>query len=1806
MKQKLIYLFSLMLMCIFGTSGMLAETVTAEWNWQNNVPEGIRDFTAIQNGTGTLESNVEGIELYVDATNGKLGPNGNNAQFNAGTILRVPVVSTKDVVTVTGYTNLSNYCFDNGEPLQNTNTYTANSFDVNRGYVEVISTTGGGYLFGVKVEQDKSAAATAFKNFAVQLTSDVFDTSVTKFGVKVASDGTYSATDFDASDATFTVNSARFNDAQHGWVNCTITLNVDGPVKIGLGGCQFGAQDGTITDSENGVTDITPLKTCWASNNIEGTTAYTTYKGLASTTLTIKHNGYLPYISVEAVDPTTLIDEATVSFAAGEAEGAIVPASQKKEVGKTITLPINYTMYVEGKTLTAWSDGTNEYAPGAEYTVPESDIELQPVFTENTVSLADRTEATTIKWNFRRDQGAPVVQWQNVNGNVWVAQATVGNATIDVPITVDTNPGKFNNANWTDLAQVNEGTKITIPSCKGAVVSMEAYANITTTTIDGQNDYTQGKTISYTVANTAESVDVVIGDGSYYRYIQVVLPVIESAGGKSYDNEAAKIVWAMTDMSNPGDYVATPAEAFSTVAFTYEPATITGTSNITDENAEKVLTGIKFKPAQGGSDVLKWNAKPVAGLTFTPTRVAGYVNRVGTDSENGITVSVYVEGSEGSATKLGTWTALRSGKTNSTTSEKNATSKAYDATAIYKYDITLTEAQQQALASSDGFYLTSTIGVGNSKEGAFGEVTIEGTINGVAADVNKYALTVAGAPENGGEVKKYPSAEVYEEGTEVTLTATPNFGYHFVNWTDAQGEVVSEEAKFTYTVNAEAALTANFTAVNTYELKYTVEGANDYMVQPTPAPEVVDGKKMYEEGTKVTLEASQYEGLVTFNNWSDGQTTGSITVDMNEDVDITAVYSQADIIAGWDFYKAGNNGRVADFAAADNEADALSLVKTGTTTTASWLDKSTEKGGGYESFKGAAVNWNTGAENGDVGNFHWQTKVNAEAFTDINVQFQMLYNYNAYQTYNAEYSLDGETWTSFGSVTMTGAKSPASFSEKLPAACNNQASLYIRMIADKTSNVDGTASRNDGNALAMFFITGTQQLVDDGTAPVLQSTVPAEGNANASANGKIVLTFDEKVKVAEGATATLNDLQLTPKVSGKTVVFEYKGLSYSTAYAFTLPANSVADLTDNYISEPITVNFTTRARPTVAKADYDFIVPDDGTITEALAAANARGTSNSERFRIFIKNGNYVFDTNGTTTGGDGNTYPDPRSHLSAPNVSFIGESMEGVTITNITPDATWDNGYGQACPLEGIGNGDVLIIDKTATNTYFQNLTIKTSMGDAHGRDIAVNDQSNRTIFKDASLWGYQDTYVSNNQNGKFYFEGGVLRGRTDYMCGKGDVYYNQVTLRQVAAGYAAVPSQPKKYGYIYQSCKIVGDADGVNGNYTLGRPWGQGTPIALFIDTEMEVAPSAIGWSEMSGGYPARFAEYNSHLTSGTVVDLDGRKTDFGAHPGCNNPVLTAEEAAEYTLATVMGQDDDWDPTELTEQAPSVQNVVLDGNVLSWDDSEYALTYAIVKNGSVVAFTTENTYEISDASASDTWAVRAANEMGGLNDASEATIVQTVVTLDESQGYTPVAAENVTVQLVRSISAGKWSTIVLPFAMTEAQLKDAFGENVKVAELVSGTESKLNFSYVTATEANKPYAIKVAAEDNYSGSATIENVTVVNGTPTQGVGNWSFVGVYDVNVYMPEGSYFFTNNKIKKVVSENTNKIKPFRAYFAYSGTNTQDDIDFSFDGVPTAIETLSEDDAKQIEGKFIVDGQLVVAKNGKLYNAAGAVIK
>lgn len=1071
----------------------------------------------------------------------------------------------------------------------------------------------------------------------------------------------------------------------------------------------------------------------------------------------------------------------------------------------------------------------------------------------------------------------------------------------------------------------------------------------------------------------------------------IALFVMVVANAQTYQNEEASVSWPFNDANYATQYTKSPEKGFSLVSVnTGDLKYVAKTSTKTLDKNGSPMAMAGFSPV-GTTKAVEWTVKPSKGLTFTPTSISTYVNRFGTDAENGVTVTAKL--SDGTSVDLGNFTALRENKTTETdkfSKNENLTNHIV---------IQLTAEQQAQLTSAEGFTLSCTVGVGSTKQQGFADVHINGLLNGTVQQVEQYTLSAAVSTVGAGTVKVSPAGTVFDAETSITVTATKNFGYKFVNWTDANNQVVSTDEAYTFSISTNTALKANFEQINTYALNYKVEGgAKDYMISASPVPTVVEGKNMYEEGTEVTLTASSND-ILTFTNWNDGETGAERKINMNADQSFTAAYSAKDFIAGWDFYKSAREGRTADFAAEDNDVDQL-ILRDADGNTYAWLDKS-YSAGGYEG-KNAAVNW-TSKKTKALGETYWQTKVNATAFTDIKVKSSMLYNYNAYETYNVEYSLNGTDWTKVGAIKMPGTKAWTDGEFTLPADANNKAEVYIRWIADKTSSIKGATGDNDGIAITNIYITGTAQLVNDGKAPVLVSTIPAEGATNASANGKIVLTFDEKVKLTDHAAATLGTAKIEGTVSGKTITFAYKGLNYATAYTFKLAAGSVADLTDNATNQEIVLNFTTKTKPAVTKALYDFIVPTDGDFKAALAAA-AKRTDTSKRFRIFIKQGDYKIpaDENSKVTGGDGKSYANPTIYMNTPNVSIIGEGMDNTSLTNTIPDAEYKNANQKnpANVLEGIGKGDVLCLQKEATGTYFQDLKMYSSMGDDKGRDIVLNDQSNKTICKNVNLWAYQDTYVSNNQNGKFYFEDGILRGRTDYLCGKGDVYYNNVELWICEkGGYLAVPSQPKKYGYIFKDCTIkdATEAKDLNGNYTLGRPWGKGTPIALYIDTKMEAIPSAAGWDEMSGGYPKRFAEYNSTTSTGSTVDLKDRKKVYDAYDSKNgdnyvnrrnetaeSPILAAEEAAFYTVENIMGQDDDWDPTAATEQASAPTNVKLNGTTLAWDNNDYALLWAVCKNGKVVDFTITPSYIVDDASA--TWSVRAANEMGGL---SEATVV-------------------------------------------------------------------------------------------------------------------------------------------------------------------------------------------------------------------------
>lgn len=99
------------------------------------------------------------------------------------------------------------------------------------------------------------------------------------------------------------------------------------------------------------------------------------------------------------------------------------------------------------------------------------------------------------------------------------------------------------------------------------------------------------------------------------------------------------------------------------------------------------------------------------------------------------------------------------------------------------------------------------------------------------------------------------------------------------------------------------------------------------------------------------------------------------------------------------------------------------------------------------------------------------------------------------------------------------------------------------------------------------------------------------------------------------------------------------------------------------------------------------------------------------------------------------------------------------------------------------------------------------------------------------------------------------------------------------------------------------------------------------------------------------------------------------------------------------------------------------------------------------------------------------------------------TRTTLDEDSISAPEASDGaVDVLVKRTIKANQWSTICLPFGMTEAQMKEAFGNDVELADFVGcdvtytdETEENVQsinvkFESVAAIEANHPYIIKVS----------------------------------------------------------------------------------------------------------------------------------
>ena len=162
------------------------------------------------------------------------------------------------------------------------------------------------------------------------------------------------------------------------------------------------------------------------------------------------------------------------------------------------------------------------------------------------------------------------------------------------------------------------------------------------------------------------------------------------------------------------------------------------------------------------------------------------------------------------------------------------------------------------------------------------DVTVTATFE---ADPAQYTVTLSSANLLQGSVSP-AGANVREEGSTFTATATPNEGYLFVAWTK-NGLTQSTANPYSFQVTGDVTLIATFEAAPVY---YTVNVATADATMGNVAPA---GANEVEEGTSFTVTATALNGY-HFVAWRSGNTVvsneASYTFSVGANISLTATF----------------------------------------------------------------------------------------------------------------------------------------------------------------------------------------------------------------------------------------------------------------------------------------------------------------------------------------------------------------------------------------------------------------------------------------------------------------------------------------------------------------------------------------------------------------------------------------------------------------------------------------------------------------------------------------------------------------------------------------------------------------------------------------------------------------------------------------------------------------------------------------------------------------------------------------------------
>jgi len=366
----------------------------------------------------------------------------------------------------------------------------------------------------------------------------------------------------------------------------------------------------------------------------------------------------------------------------------------------------------------------------------------------------------------------------------------------------------------------------------------------------------------------------------------------------------------------------------------------------------------------------------------------------------------------------------------------------------------------------------------------------------------------------------------------------------------------------------------------------------------------------------------------------------------------------------------------------------------------------------------------------------------------------------------------------------------------------------------------------------------------------------------------------------------------------------------------------------------------------------------------------------------------------------------------------------------------------------------------------------------------------------------------------------------------------------------------------------------------------------------------------------YPYSSTQLSKDYTWGRAFNAPAKNNNFSItvkeNSGAYIMVQRAVTIVPYLLYTVK--------TKEIKIGEKYTHSIIDNR-----DNSHAIAYSVTEGGEFVSVDAE-TGEVTGLKVGTATIQAKWGEVITTYQVSVST--EASITLDEEKdnsaliaGYDGTTGMNVT--LKRKLSKGIYNTFCVPFAISKADLASALGgATVKLSTLDTdqpgelkeeGGQKNLNIvmKEVDNIEAGKPYLLEI--DKDVTEPFTVENVKIVNVGKDDSYfqsseGAVTFYGITSPFNIPNNNQYLFVSST--RLSWNNTNAaapIKGMRAYFyaKVNSSNVSARLVFNKPQTPTELMQNIECTMQSVQ-KMIINDQLIIIREGNMYNAQGQTVK